>query len=214
MAGKENISTNNLYRYMHANMRLRLRYGIEIAIDEYNELCRLMATGCGRGRREEGDMVEAWLEIKPDVWAAAVYRKSESCIVTFMPMPPADIIPHLNSVELDKLVTAKAQKLAEERIKNIQRDMNLIVDGEVPRKYATKDVQWMVSSIKESLDLARYGYLSDALARIEVILSIDLAKRPTSHVATTEEIVTSNSQYLKKSWHDIVLKFFKKNGVP
>ncbi len=214
MAGKDNISANNLYRYMHANMRLRLRYGVEISADEYTELCRLMGTGCGRGRREEGDMVEAWLEIKPDVWAAAVYRKSESCIVTFMPMPPADIVPHINSVELDKLVTAKAQKLVEARIKSIQKDMNLVVDGEVPRKYATKDVNWLIDGLKESLDLARYGYLSDALARMEVILSIDLTKRPTSHVATTEEVVTSNSQYLKKNWHDVVLKFFKKNGVP
>ncbi len=222
MAGKENITKNNVYRYMHANMRLRIRYGVEISADEYNELCQIMATGCGQGRREEGDVVEAWLEVKPNVWAAAVFRKSEGCIVTFMPSPPpiSNVRQQISANQLNMLVQEEAKKHAKQKIKEALEQgyvEDLYAESgvihEERKRYSNRDVNWMIGQIKESLDLAKYGYLSDALARIEAVSSIKLHERPTSHVATTEETLNADVQYLKPHWHKVVLKFFTKNGV-
>lgn len=76
-------------RYLHAASRLRQRYGVDVSIERYMELCEQLAAGLGEGRRTNllGD-VEAWVEVQPDVWACAVLKASDGLIATFMPAPP------------------------------------------------------------------------------------------------------------------------------
>lgn len=78
------------HRWLHANMRLRLRYGIEISIEDYIQLCADFGRGKGvYGRRvspASGDE-EGWVKIG-DTWVCAHYKARERLIATFMPCPP------------------------------------------------------------------------------------------------------------------------------
>lgn len=83
------------YRYLHANMRLRTRYGIEIPFEKYTELCDMFKRQSpkiiGLRTNELGDR-EGWVQVK-GVWVCAHYKVSQNLIATFMPAPPPLEIP-------------------------------------------------------------------------------------------------------------------------
>ena len=75
--------------YMHAAMRLRYRYGLEMSIEEYESLTSQVVTrrDVFGYRCDELGNVDAWVMFKGKLVCAAM-KAGTSVITTFMPAPP------------------------------------------------------------------------------------------------------------------------------
>ena len=117
------------YRYMHCNMRLRHRYGMEMSIDEFRALCTACARGKLAGARvDPKGHVEGWLQLR-GTWICVSYKPWEQLLGTVMPSPPPrpNVAPLVSetkaqlSVKMNEAVHAEAQRMLHHAMKSEQR---------------------------------------------------------------------------------------------
>lgn len=99
-------------RWVHANMRLRTRYGVELTFDRYVELSEQFRKGQVEGARRNhiGDL-EGWVEVQDGVLACAYWHARDGQIGTFFAPPPPRLEADLEAALRVKLVTEIRQEV-------------------------------------------------------------------------------------------------------
>lgn len=170
---------HEVYRFLHCNMRLKARYGIEMDLDEYREMNKTFKLRNVLGLRENqlGDY-EGWLKVK-GVWVCGHYKVREGFIATFMPVPPLEVMrdilamrqetPHLDPEVLAKQV---ADSIGERRIKEeakVRQKATLVASHHthietliIAVRRWKKDVSWFKRKMGEAKLLLREGKAQEA----------------------------------------------------
>ncbi len=76
------------YRFAHANMRLRDRYGVEMTREKFEYLSANFSNVAQDIRKNGRGDFEGWVEVQAGIWACAAYKPSQGLIGTFFPCPP------------------------------------------------------------------------------------------------------------------------------
>lgn len=157
------------YRYLHCNMRLRTRYGLEMDIDEYRSLNELFRRRQVTNMRqtETGDL-EGWVQLR-DTWVCGHFKSREGHIASFMPAPP----PMPETVEGRVLDLKSAQKH--------RQHMEAL---EAQRQLKELDVKWFKTRAHEAKLLIQSGHLDSAIQVLD-----DMASRKRgAHPGICEEV--------------------------
>jgi hypothetical protein len=162
-------SQQEFYRYMHCNMRLRTRYGLEMDIDEYRRLNELFRTKQVINLRtsETGDL-EGWVKLR-DTWVCGHYKIRENHIASFMPAPPP-----LPEGAGGKVVDAKSA----------QKHRQHMAALEAQRKLKELDVAWYKARMHEAKLAILTGRVSDAV----LILDGAAGQQKGSHPGSVEPL--------------------------
>jgi len=145
-------------RWAHANIRLKLRYDLDITLEEYqaaNEKFRQRKGVEGLRQNHKGDL-EGWIEIRPDVWVAALFSARDSVIATFFAPPPPRIAvtkekatekPTEKSVS-DLVEKAVQSALAQQR-GNMKKELMLRAQKSAVAQFQSMVRQWKKDQIAQ-----------------------------------------------------------------
>jgi hypothetical protein len=151
------------YRYLHCNMRLRTRYGLEIDIDEYRRLNELFQRREVINLRETstGDL-EGWIPLR-GIWVCGHYKSREGRIASFMPVPP----PAPEIIE-NRVVDAKSAQKHRQHMETLQAQ----------RELKELDVRWYKTRAHEVKSLIQAGHLDDAVKILDDMASKNVQSTP------------------------------------
>lgn len=147
---------HEFYRYLHCNMRLRARYGLEMDIDEYRTLNQLFQKRKVENLRanDTGDL-EGWVLLR-GTWVCAHYKVREGLIATFMPEPPP------KPVQIgDKVHNAKSAQRHQQHLEVL----------EAQRQVRELDIKWFKTQAHTVKALVRDMFLGDALTLLDTMIA-------------------------------------------
>lgn len=157
-------SNHEFSRYLHCNMRLRTRYGLEMSIEEFRELCDLFKRRNVVNLRttELGDL-EGWVNLR-GTWVCGHFKPREGFIASFMPAPPPAPILDGSGQVLD--------------VKSHQRFQQHMKVLEEQRRVRELDVAWFKARMHDARQAIRHGLYDDAVRILEHATSLPKGAHP------------------------------------
>jgi hypothetical protein len=126
-----------IYHYTHCLSRLRHRYGLEMTMEEYQNLCGLFRRNQVEGTRKDNlGNIEGWVEFK-GMWVCLSYMPDAQLIGTVMPCPPPQAAAALGKNAVRDLVEERARQM-----------LKLAMESEKPPKWA-RSGNWVIQKLIE-----------------------------------------------------------------
>ncbi len=159
-------------RWHHVQQRLRFRYGLEITMEEYLDLCAQFSDGRARGvRPDERDELEGWV-LHKGTWVAAKYMRATRLITTVLPTMEGR--PDEEISRYRKELAGLHKKLEEVRAKPQvpatppgPRRQAVLHALEEARSVAKKDAVWFKQQCVDALRHLKQGRPDEASAVLD-----------------------------------------------
>ena len=177
------------YHYLHCNMRLRHRYGLEMTLEEYQALSEQFRTrrGLVNPRTDDRGNLEAWVQFK-GTWVCASYRPGLRLVGTIMPAPP--VFPSeeaqraarlANQVEaLTKENEALREAVSSYQSRLAKTENSLTAAHQSITGVTRADVTWFKRRMQDAEGYLKSGEVLEAFLTLNAAVSLPRGFRPSA----------------------------------